>query len=231
MSLVVGVEPNICNLATVVEHVVRDGHVVRTDFAAAVAVVVRRAVGHDTDTTVNEVVVVDDVAVATVHDDTNVTEVDGVVEFFVALVVDEGVVRQLEHVEFVSVAVSVAHGTDDVGNTGDGGVVHVNVQRVVSVADGEALWHTGARHGDSGHICIVHVEGAFAAVVRVHSVVTFEVVGGGGDPRAAVPVVLALSEVHEWSVHHDGFASQVVAAVASEVSIFHQSVVVGPATG
>ena len=39
--------------------------------------------------------------------------------------------------------------------------------------------------------------------------------------------MLAIGEVHERSVHHDGFTGQVVAAVASEVAVLNQTVAVG----
>ena len=113
LHFVCGVEPNICNLATIFEDVVRDRQVVGTDLVGVVAVVVRRPLCHDTRTTINEVVAVDDVSIATRQNDTDVIEVDGVVQLGVALVVNEGVVGQLEEVQFVVVVVSVAHCTDD----------------------------------------------------------------------------------------------------------------------
>ena len=191
LCFVRGVEPNICDFTAVVEDVVGDRQVVNTDLVGVVAVVVGRALSKDTNTTVNEVVAVDDVAIATVHDDTNVVHVDGVVQRRVAGKVDEGAVGDLEEVQLVVVVVAVAHGTDDRGNTGNGGVVHVNVQRVVAVAEDEALWSTTAGHSHGGDRGVVHVERGFAAVVRVHTVGTVEVVGSGGDPRGTIPVVLA----------------------------------------
>ena len=76
----------------------------------------------------------------------------------------------------------------------------------------------------------MHVERGLALVVGVHPVAVVEVVGGCGDPRAAVPVVLARGEVHERSVHHDGFAGQVIATVASQVTVFHKSIAEGTAS-
>ena len=149
----------------------------------------------------------------------------------VALVVNEGVVGQLEEVQLVLVVPSVAHCTDDGRHTRDGGVVHVNVQRVVAVAQSEPLRHAATGNGNSGDAGVVHVERGLALIVRVHSVVAFEVVRSRGNPSASVPVVLALSEVHERSVHHDGLASKVVATVASEVAVFYQSVAEGSAAG
>ena len=198
LGLVRGVEPDISDFTAVGEHVVAHRQVVGTNLVGLVTPVVRGPLGHDTNATVNEVVAVDDVAIATVHDDTDVAVVDGVVERRVALVVNEGVVGQLEEVQLVAVVPSVAHCTVHGGNTGNGGVVHVNVQRVVAVSDGEPLRRAAAGDCDSGHRSIVHVEGGFTTVVRIHSVVAFEVVGRCGDPRAAVPVVLSGLQVHEW---------------------------------
>ena len=191
LCFVRGVEPNICDFTAVVEDVVGDRQVVNPNLVGVVAVVVGRALSIDTNTTVNEVVAVDDVAVATVHDNTNVVHVDGVVQRRVAGKVDEGAVGDLEEVQLVVVVVAVAHGTDDRSNTGNGGVVHVNVQRVVAVAEHEALRGATVGDGHGGDRSIVHVERGFAAVVRVHTVGTVEVVGSGGDPRGTVPVVLA----------------------------------------
>ena len=152
------VEPNIGDFTTVFEDVVGDGHVVCSDLTGAVAVVVWRTFVHDTNATVNESVAVNEVAVATVHDDTDIVVVDGVVEFGVALIVDERAVCQLEEVQLVLVVVAVAHRTNDVRNTGDGGVVHVKVERVVAVANVESLRHASTRNSNGGDSCIVHVE-------------------------------------------------------------------------
>ena len=91
----------------------------------------------------------------------------------------EGVVGDLEEVKLVAVVVSVAHGTVDGGQTGDGRVVHVDVHRVVVVAHHESLWRTAARHGHCGDRGVVHVERGFTAVVRIHAVGTVKVVRSG----------------------------------------------------
>ena len=147
LSFVAGVNPNVGNLAAVFEHVVRHGQVVNTDFAAAVGVVVGGPLSEHTNTTVDERVAVNDVAVATVHDETHVVHVNGVVQFGVTLVVDQGTVGDLEVIQSVVVVVSVAHGTDQRCDTAHGGVVDFHVHGVVAVPDGVPLWVTAARKG------------------------------------------------------------------------------------
>ena len=230
LNLVVVVEPEVGDFTAVLEDVVGHRQVVGTDFIRLVAPVVRRALGHHANTTIDEGVAVDDVAVSAVHLETDVVVVDGVVELGVSVEVNERAVGDLEEVKFVVAVVAVAHGTNDRSNTGNGGVVHVDVQRVVSVAQVEPLWVAAAGNSDGGHRGVVHVERGFTVEVRVQSVGVVEVVGGRGDPRASVPVVAASTEVHERSVHHDGLASQVVASEAAEVAVFDKTVAVGSAS-
>ena len=144
---------------------------------------------------------------------------------------DKRAVGHTVEVEFIPAPVPVAHGCVDGTQTGDGRVVHVNVQRVEPVAELETLGGSVGVDGNSGHISIVPVEVRFAREVWVHAVAVFKVVGSRDDPCAGVPVVGSLSEVHERSVHHDGLASQVVAAMASEVAVFHKAVGVRSAAG
>ena len=144
LGFVVEVHPDVGHLATVYEHVVRDGEVVCTDLAGLVAVVVRRSSDKHTNATISERVSGDDVSIAT--EDTHALVVPGnrTVECGVAGEVREGVVGDLEEVKLVAVVEARAHCTVDGSKTGDGRVVHVDVHRVVVVAHHESLWRTAA---------------------------------------------------------------------------------------
>ena len=75
------------------------------------AVIVWRAFEHNTNATVDEVIVSNDIAFSTTNDHADVVVVDGVVEFGVSCVVNECIVGDLEVIKFVAVVVTVAHST------------------------------------------------------------------------------------------------------------------------
>ena len=83
------VEPNICDFATIVERVVRDGDVIGSKHTVVVAVV-GCTLEHDTDTTVVEGVTRDDAAVATRNLHADVCDLDSVIQRGVTLVVCNG---------------------------------------------------------------------------------------------------------------------------------------------
>ena len=84
-----GVEPDVSDFATIVERVVRDGHVVSTDDTVVVVVVVG-SIETNTNTTVVERVTANNAAFTATKAETDVLLLDSVVQGSVSFVVRNG---------------------------------------------------------------------------------------------------------------------------------------------
>ena len=214
---------DVSHFTTVLEGVAADDQVVGTVLTRRVRVGVGRQVHQDTNHTVVERVVLDRGAVAANHGNTRVLVVQAGA-LTVATEVGERAVRDVEPVQLVAVVVTVAHGTVDGGQPRDAGVVHHEVHGVVQVAEREPLRGAVVGRGQHGHRGVAEVGVDVGVVAWVHAVGCVVVVRSRHDPGAAVPVLVAVVDVEERCVHHDGLVFEVGAVEGIVVTVLGHAV-------
>jgi len=86
------------------------------------------------------------------------------------------------------------------------------------------LWGTVVRRGQHGHISVAEVGVDIGRRAGVHSVRSVVVVRSRHDPGAAVPILVAVVDIEERCVHHDGLVFEVSAIERVVVSVLGHAV-------